>query len=193
MIQGGAISFWEKQEQYQRDLPSPIIKYWKKMTQWATAHFKSCFQPPGKGSLIKSAICFGRDTVRSALSLQMDHLRSSPRFYICKHHKSDWCPLFVIAAYRVLCVGRELLPLPQPADHWFWISLGRAAEQSASPFLRLHILRRRGCKWRRGCDEKKTEGETGVAQLVRQRKRWRSSELLNEGLKSHWAVFFFYL
>lgn len=150
------------------------LKHKNKSTQWLTFQI-SFFNPPGKASPIISAICFGRDTVRSALSVQMDHLRSSCRFYICKHHKSDWWPLFVIAAYRVLCVGGKLLPLSQPADHRFWISLGRAAEQSASPFLRLHILRRRGCKWWRSCREKKwkTEEETEVTQLVTQNKRWR--------------------
>lgn len=44
-------------------------------------------------------------------------------------------------SYRIFGVGYKLLPLPQPADHWFRISLGRAAQQCAASFLCLHILR----------------------------------------------------
>ena len=80
------------------------------------------------------------------------HLCTSPVSIFAHNPKSELWPLFW--SYWIFCVGCELLPLPKPADHWFWVSLGGAAEQSASPFLRLHILGRGRCEWRRGCGER---------------------------------------
>lgn len=75
--------------------------------------------------------------------------------YFCVQSKNHF--FLYVFSYWIFCVGCKLLPLSQPADRRFRISLGRAAKQSASPFLRLHILWRRWCKWGWGCGQEETD------------------------------------